>query len=333
MKSYAYSAAILLSVNLLGCSGSSEREPGGLDELIPDSGPSGQKPDGGTAAEDAGDLDASDDVLVPNDADRSDWGGECTKDEHCAARIEAGACERAACDLGKCIKAHLPNGTACDDANACTTGDACKEGRCQGGDYDPAAIGCVQDPSPGALWFSEIMGNPVAVPGSVDPVEGQWFELGSVKPIRLNGLKLVYFEWDGPTAPVNPASPTVFSLSPGETDRGSYTVFLRSQDINKNGWGKSQWSYSEISFSKTRHAILMIVMPNWGGAFPVPESQIVAKIQIPGGTFGDANAGKAWQLSASTEDPGDGQWCYAESAYDPMMKNHGSPRSMNADCN
>jgi len=49
-------------------------------------------------------------------------------------------CTTATCDeaTGGCI--HLPNAAACDDVNACTVGDVCTEGSCEG-----AAIGCDDD--------------------------------------------------------------------------------------------------------------------------------------------------------------------------------------------
>lgn len=340
MRPLAHSTVLLLSVSLLGCSGTAERDGRGLDELIPDAGPAHRVPDGGGEQDVVTDSDPLDDadVLVPNDADRSDQGGQCVADEQCAAELDVGPCERPACENGHCVKLPLPSGTACDDSNACTVGDACKEGHCYGGEFDPNAAGCVQDAEPGSLWFTEIMGNPVAVAGSVDPIEGQWFEIGAKQPVRLDGLKLVYFEWDGPTMPANPSSPTVYSLAGGLTDQGRYSVFLRSQDMKKNGWGLTKWSYSEIRFSKIRNARLMLVMPGWGGGFPIPESLIVAKVDIAAGTFSDVNAGRSWQRSASAEDGlVDADWCHTQAvgeyAYDAAGKNYGTLGRANVDCN
>src|SRR5690606_7803114 len=62
-------------------------------------------------------------------------GGECTgyapivcdPTDQCRA---AGVCDPA---TGTCSNPPAPNGTRCDDDQACTTGDACQAGICVGG--------------------------------------------------------------------------------------------------------------------------------------------------------------------------------------------------------
>lgn len=278
------------------CSGDSEREGAVLDDpAVPDGGSKQRYPD---ADSDVDDLDASDeaDVLVPIDADRSEQGGQCTEDATCIALMNAGPCERAACEKGWCVKENLPDGTSCDDGNACTGGDVCKNGQCSYSFSDPSAPGCLQEPERGSLRFTEIMGNPG--PG-VDPIDGQWFELDADASYRLKELKLVYYEWEGETMPASPSSPVIETIDSEHGERRM--IFLRSQDIEKNRWGNSPWGYANIRFSKTKSARLMLVASSWNGSFPVPESLVLADVLLEGGTFSDEHKGRSWQRSADSE--------------------------------
>ena len=51
---------------------------------------------------------------------------ECTAQDQCHA---AGQCDP---DTGECSNPPLPDGTSCDDGNACTTDDVCQDGECVG---------------------------------------------------------------------------------------------------------------------------------------------------------------------------------------------------------
>lgn len=319
----------------MGCSGSTESEPAPIEDIVPsDPKDGGARPDGGSPA-DVSDPDGADDgdVLIPNDGDRSDVGSQCIEAEDCLGMIEVGICELAVCDEGRCVVTSKPDGTACDDGNTCTVDDACKGGRCHG-TTDNNAPGCIQAPKPGALWFTEIMGNPKAVPGSVDAVEGQWFEIRGPQPVRLDGLRLVYYEWDdGTEAPSHPTGAISHVLASSHSEAG-YSWFVRSPDPKKNGWGPSHWTYGAIQFSKTKNARLALMMPAWDGSFPLDESLIVADIVLPAGVFSDDNMGRSWQLSDSSIDDPTGPWCHA--ALDGMTyadeSNYGSPRQPNSDC-
>lgn len=66
--------------------------------------------------------------------------------------------ERSACDpaTGGCgVQLPRPNGSRCDDRNACTDIDACRDGACIGGFTEAAAIVCAQD---------ALLGDPCEVP-------------------------------------------------------------------------------------------------------------------------------------------------------------------------
>jgi hypothetical protein len=79
------------------------------------------------------------------DGKACDDGNACTQKDACQAGECVGAdpiicappgpCHQAvACDkgTGQCVYSDKPNGTPCDDGNACTTLDACKAGACVG---------------------------------------------------------------------------------------------------------------------------------------------------------------------------------------------------------
>jgi len=56
----------------------------------------------------------------------------CTSDADCQD-LDLGVCDRAACQDGACVAADQPDGTPCDDDDACTKDEACLEGACAGG--------------------------------------------------------------------------------------------------------------------------------------------------------------------------------------------------------
>lgn len=334
MNNRALRFILVSTISLTACSGDAEREVAGIPEVpttpkpgkqdpVPDAGDWGDAPDG--------EFEDADGELVPNDADRSESGAQCLSDEGCEEWVDVGPCTRAVCQSGLCVAAPLPDGTACDTGNACTQGATCSFGACHG-NFDVEAPGCLKSPSPGALWFTEIMGNPAAVPGQVDPVDGQWFEVRGSEPVRLEGMKLVYYEWDaGAAMPDTPDTPVIHTLSSGYSEIG-YSVFLRSQDIKKNGWGSSQWGYSTVRFSKTKNARLLLVLPTWDGKFPLASGQIVAAVVLPAGTFDDAMKGRSWQLSADSDDAS-GVWCHAAlSGMQYVDQNFGSPMQPNGEC-
>src|SRR2546427_425034 len=82
----------------------------------------------------------------------------CTAQDQCH---DAGTCDPS---TGLCSNLPKPDGTTCDDSDACTTGDACQAGACIGGTavictaqdqchdavlYDSAAGLCLHSPPPG----------------------------------------------------------------------------------------------------------------------------------------------------------------------------------------
>lgn len=320
-------ASDLFIITASACSATPDRDGAVLDDpLLPDGGSNHHLPD---AEADADDLDASheEDVFVPNDADRSDHGGQCMEDETCVALLSPGLCERAICENGRCIKEDLPDGTGCDDGDACTEGDVCKSGKCSYSSYNPNAPGCLQEPDRGSLRFTEIMGNPAS---DVDPIEGQWFEMEADASYRLKGLKLVYYEWDGETMPTSPSFPVVDTI---EAEHGEERmIFLRSQDTTKNRWGLSAWGYSKIQFSKTRNARLMLVASSWDGSFPVPDSLVFADILLEAGTFSDEYKGRSWQRSADPAN--DTAFCHTptEEIHEYWDGNFATPFKRNVEC-
>ncbi|MSP92188.1 MAG: hypothetical protein EXR79_10370 [Myxococcales bacterium] len=77
-----------------------------------------------------------------NEAQPCDDGNACTQSDACAAGTCAGLglpcadaspCTADSCDAtsGSCV--HLPSAATCDDASACTVGDACADGKCAAG--------------------------------------------------------------------------------------------------------------------------------------------------------------------------------------------------------
>jgi hypothetical protein len=79
----------------------------------------------------------------------------------CAGLPGSNACNQGSCDpaTGRCLLQALPDGSWCDDANPCSTGETCSGGRCAGGrtcdDGNPCTIdrcdptfGCQTEPAP-----------------------------------------------------------------------------------------------------------------------------------------------------------------------------------------
>jgi hypothetical protein len=80
----------------------------------------------------------------PEDAEPEvdQWVTQCTADEDCAAALgDPPACKAFACQEGRCVFAPVQD-QPCDDGNLCTTGDACKAGKCFG-----TAVECVEPPA------------------------------------------------------------------------------------------------------------------------------------------------------------------------------------------
>lgn len=335
MTRFAYPPALVVAIAVIGCSGQSVRDTEPLDDIeYPEAGVDAWLPDGGGEQDgDEGDAD----VLVPNDADRDSQGGQCVSDEDCADWLSVGPCQRAACDRGLCIKDPFADGTPCDDGNACTIGDVCKAGSCTFERYSSGQPGCGREAEPGSIWFTEIMGNPAAVPGKVHAMEGQWIELRhrGDSPVRLGGLELVYYEWSkGAPEPPQP-TPVVAPLAEDVTDEVGPTLLLRSQEKTKNGMLSARWSYSDIVFSKTNSARLLLVKDEWDGAFPIPENVIVDEVVLEGGVFADSMSGRSWQLAAPFPiDSAERHWCHSvvSAGNEYVDKNYGTPRTMNEGC-
>jgi cysteine-rich repeat protein len=75
------------------------------------------------------------------DADEGGTGAICKTNSDCASFLtNPGPCETAICNLetSLCEAANVADGTACDDANACTSADVCSAGVCTSG----AAVNC-----------------------------------------------------------------------------------------------------------------------------------------------------------------------------------------------
>ncbi len=103
-----------------------------------------------------GACDPEDGCVLRPDTAACDDGNACTVDDHCAGssdacepgtpRVCAGACLTGACDADAgCLP--RPQGTGCDDGNACTVEDQCSgvDGTCSGGsrscdDGDPCTV-------------------------------------------------------------------------------------------------------------------------------------------------------------------------------------------------
>ncbi len=99
---------------------------------------------GGSPCE-AGACDETNDVcvLVPaNDGAPCDDGQACTGDGTCSMGQCApgpidcsaldNACNVGVCTVSGCVALHEPNGTPCNDGNACTASDSCNAGMCVG---------------------------------------------------------------------------------------------------------------------------------------------------------------------------------------------------------
>src|SRR5439155_1642776 len=56
---------------------------------------------------------------------------ECAHDGDCS---DGNVCRTDACERGACQHARVPDGTTCNDGNACTRTDTCRRGACTGGD-------------------------------------------------------------------------------------------------------------------------------------------------------------------------------------------------------
>jgi len=59
---------------------------------------------------------------------------KCTPDEEAEDKCKPAQCKTATCDpeTGSCLESNLPDGTWCDDADACTAMDRCASGNCGG---------------------------------------------------------------------------------------------------------------------------------------------------------------------------------------------------------
>ena len=134
--------AVLVLAGACGSEGSSGPAGGGADI---------QAADGGDVDAHSGTLDALGDGASPGDAPASppapeivqgdvakpdvpiDAGPGCQTDDDCLAVLGAvGPCAEAVCDpvTGSCAKEPLPDGTACDDGDACTEQTVCDGGLC-----------------------------------------------------------------------------------------------------------------------------------------------------------------------------------------------------------
>lgn len=337
MPRSVHSIGLLFVAMAFACSSSAEREPVNVEDIVlPDAGVDARISDGGSDT-DADEVPDDADVLEPSDADRGEHGGQCFADQECVGWLHEGPCERAVCNKGLCAKEALAEGTPCDDGNACTVGDSCKGGYCSFDSYSPGQPGCATTPAVGSIWFSEIMGNPADVPGTVDSREGQWIEIihRGANPLFLGGLKLVYYEWaKGSPEPPRPSAIT-FALAPDSTDEVWPTLLLRSHDPTKNGMLSARWSYSDIIFSKVNTARLALVKAEWDGTFPIPVDLVIDELLIDGGTFDDAHRGQSWQLSwPFPDDPAARQWCHAPAHPDGhyATNNYATPQFWNATC-
>jgi hypothetical protein len=66
---------------------------------------------------------------------------ECTAASDCVdALANVTACEVVECDAGACTVIAAPDGTSCDDANACSTDDQCAAGTCSGAPLDCTSL-------------------------------------------------------------------------------------------------------------------------------------------------------------------------------------------------
>lgn len=76
---------------------------------------------------------AARDVVFGNDGRVTfETGFGCTSSAQCAAG-GGGSCTVAACVDAQCLTSSVPDGSYCDDANACTQGNQCQLGACVGG--------------------------------------------------------------------------------------------------------------------------------------------------------------------------------------------------------
>ncbi len=74
-------------------------------------------------------------------------GGSCGGGEATQCPDDGDACTLEACDeLLGCVAAKLPDDEACDDSNACTSGDVCKKGKCTGASVECVASGPCKSP-------------------------------------------------------------------------------------------------------------------------------------------------------------------------------------------
>ncbi|MBI5607772.1 MAG: hypothetical protein HY902_02715, partial [Deltaproteobacteria bacterium] len=72
-------------------------------------------------------------------------GNPCSGPQQCPQPTDS--CHLAACDQGVCSLVLAADATPCDDGDACTTGETCKAGACQGGKATPCDDGspCTAD--------------------------------------------------------------------------------------------------------------------------------------------------------------------------------------------
>lgn len=137
--------------------------------------------------------------------DGSAEAGACKRDEDCADALgPLGPCEVALCLDGICTSGLAPTGTACDDADPCTTHDYCQGGVCQSGTA-ATPPDCERSNKFGtchgeALWCDPISGwqGCNAKTPSAETCNGLDDNCdGVTDPENLTGCTTYYFDEDG----------------------------------------------------------------------------------------------------------------------------------------
>ena len=103
-----------------------------------------------------------DGVIVNTSGNACDDGNACTTNDQCNEGVSVGTpincgpgtgCSSVSCDpLYGCVNTNIPNGSVCDDGDACTVNDTCVDGVCSGipifcDDGDPCTVDSCGDGS------------------------------------------------------------------------------------------------------------------------------------------------------------------------------------------
>lgn len=303
-------------------------------------------------------TDATIDIVYDDVPDVAVEAPECVLDVQCEGKVSVGPCEVARCTNNACTKAPAADLQTCDDGDACTTSSVCTGGACVGVAWDTQSPSCVAPLGPGSVWFTEVMGNPVAIGpvsdggkpppsdgGKPPPKVSEWIELvnNEGKAVSLQGAFLVEYEWaSGDPEPANPTLSTKSIDMTSLVSPGAFVVGVPSFLASSFG----DFAYGPIALGDDVNIKLMLVRSTWNQTLPIPTGDVIDAITIDAGTFSAAKggAGASWQLGMPfpSSDAGDSRvFCrtpadpanaYVTDPNDSSIADYGTPGKANVAC-